>query len=379
MTASPAPSPNKVPSSAVLHQRRRLRRGRRWLVVALVCVAMLGLLGLTAVRRDAASLLEPQSLLELLTWFGSVVVIVTALVGVYSVMVDFVFWEGWMHGLPDPSRLFSLDGDCDAEHRNYLVYLDGIHQSEESHPPRVSEFLGCLDEAIAADTLLVKGIEAYTITNAGLRSTTLGGWFWQRLFSFQEHHPNGMIRFVCAFCVQANNVIKVGISSDRRYGPVMNYELALKIAHRLDSVGFHPSSAARIVLVGYSGGGEMAIGTAEILQQLCRVPVQVITVCGVFSGNGALETIQDVAMVVGSRDPVAALGRIAYPGRLALLPLSNWNRWQRKNSLHRYPIEGMSHNGSSGPFSVAYRGAVVEAICKELERSELTPSVMPHR
>ena len=94
--------------AAVQHQRRRLRHVRRWLVVALVCVAMLGLLGLTAVRRDAASLLQPESLLELLTWFGSVLVVVVALVGVYSVMVDFVFWEGWMHGLPDPPATICL-------------------------------------------------------------------------------------------------------------------------------------------------------------------------------------------------------------------------------------------------------------------------------
>ena len=373
-----------VPSSsetaaAVQHQRRRLRQGRRWVVVVLVCVAMIALLGLTAVRRDAASLLQPESLLELLTWFGCVLVVVVALVGVYSVMVDFVFWEGWMHGLPDPSSLFVSNSGASVQHRHYVVYLDGIHQSEESHPPRVSDFLGCLEESIADDTMLVKGIEAYTITNTGLRSTTFAGWFWQRLFALQEHHPNGLIRFICAFCVQANNVIKVGISSDRRYGPVMNYELALKIARHLDSIGFHPHHASRIVLVGYSGGGEMAIGTAEILQQLCRVRVQVITVCGVFSGNGELESINDVAMVVGSHDPVAALGRIAYPGRLPLLLFSNWNCWQRRNALQRYTIEGMSHNGSSGPFSMAFRGAVVEAICRELERSVLTPPLRTPR
>ena len=359
--------------AAVQYQRRRLRHVRRWLVVALVCVAMLGLLGLTAVRRDAASLLQPESLLELLTWFGSVLVVVVALVGVYSVMVDFVFWEGWMHGLPDPRQLFASEREGSGQHRHYVVYLDGIHQSEESHPPRVSEFLDCLQASITDDTMLVKGIEAYTITNVGLRTTTFAGWFWQRLFALQEHHPNGLVRFICAFCVQANNVIKVGISSDRRYGPVMNYELALKIARRLDSIGFMPHQASRIVLVGYSGGGEMAIGIAEILQQLCRVRVQVITVCGVFSGNGALESVNDVAMVLGSRDPVAALGRIAYPGRLPLLPLSNWNCWQRHHSLQRYMIEGMSHNGSSGPFSTAFRSSVVEAICKELELSSLSP------
>ena len=375
MTGAPA----SETAAAVQHQRRRLRRVRRWLVVVLVCLAILGLLCLTAVRRDATSLLQPESLLELLIWFGSVLVVVVALLGVYSVMEDFVFWEGWMSGLPDPSSLFASGVEASGRHQHYVVYLDGIHQSEESHPPRVSDFLSCLQESIAEDTMLVKGIEAYTITNTGLRSTTFAGWLWQRLFALQEHHSSGLVRFICAFCVQANNVIKVGISSDRRYGPVMNYELALKIARRLDAIGFRPHQASRIVLVGYSGGGEMAIGTAEILQQLCRVRVQVITICGVFSGNGALESVNDVAMVVGSQDPVAALGRIAYPGRLSLLPLSNWNRWQRHHALHRYTIEGMNHNGASGPFSTAFRGTVVQAICRELERSELSPPLRtPH-
>ena len=121
--------PSSDTAAAVQPQRRRLRRVRRWLVVVLVCVAMLGLLGLTAVRRDAALLLQPESLLELMTWLGSVLVVVVALVGVYSVMVDFVFWEGWMNGLPDPSRLFTDGSDTSDRHQHYVVYLDGIHQS----------------------------------------------------------------------------------------------------------------------------------------------------------------------------------------------------------------------------------------------------------
>ena len=332
------------------------------------------LIGVGVVRRDAASLLRSGSLLELLGVTSGAVVVVLALVGVYSVMVDFVFWEGWMQSFPDASGLFVGNEEKRSEHRHFLVYLDGIHQSEENHPPRVQEFLNCLESEIDNDSLLVKGIEAYTVTDVGLRSDSYSRWFWRWLFSLQEHHPNGIVQFICAFCIQANNVIKVGISSDRRYGPVMNYELALKIARRLEQLDFHPLHASRVILVGYSGGAEMAIGTAEMLQKLCCSPVQVITICGVFSGNAALESIQDVAMVVGSQDPVAAFGRIAYPGRLGLLPLTNWNRWQRSHCLHRYCIERMSHNGSSGPFSVAFRQKVVAAICGELERSLISPS-----
>jgi hypothetical protein len=42
--------------------------------------------------------------------------------------------------------------------------------------------------------------------------------------------------------------------------------------------------------------------------------------------------------------------------------------------LHRYLIDRMSHNGSSGPFSVAFRQKVVAAICRELERSLVSSS-----
>jgi len=357
-----------VGSQAIQHQRQHLKLFRRVVVVLLTAAALLVVLGVAAIRRDALALLHPEAWRELIIVGGALTVVVVALVGTYSVMIDFFFWEGWTSGLPDPSHLFEQPSPAsDTGHRHYLVYLDGIHQSEESHPPRVSEFLEILEQAIAADTLLVKGIEAYTIMPVGLRATSYSRWFWERLFALQEHHPHALVSFLCSFCVQANNVIKVGISSDRRYGPVMNYELALKIARRLEAIGFHPSCAARVVLVGYSGGGEMAIGTAAMLQKLCHVPVQVVTVCGVFSGNGDLGSVDHVAMVVGSRDPVAAFGRIAYPGRLFLLPLSNWNRWQRNRSLHRYSIEGMNHNGSAGPFSAAYRSKVVSAICRELE------------
>ncbi len=307
-------------TNAVIHgHRHSIRLGASVLIGVLILVGILMLIGVGVVRRDAASLLQSGSLLELLGVSGGAIVVVLALVGVYSVMVDFVFWEGWMQSFPDASGLFVGNEEKQSSHRHFLVYLDGIHQSEENHPPRVQEFLNCLESEIDNDSLLVKGIEAYTITDVGLRSASCFRWFWQRLFALQEHHPNACVQFICAFCIQVNNVIKVGISSDRRYGPVMNYELALKIARRLEALGFHPSHASRVVLVGYSGGAEMAIGTAEMLQKLCFSSVQVISICGVFSGNAALESIQDVAMVVGSKDPVAAFGRLRLSRSLELI------------------------------------------------------------
>ena len=82
-------------SNAVIHgHRHSIRLGARVLIGVLVLVGILMLIGVGVVRRDAASLLQSGSLLELLGVSGGAIVVVLALVGVYSVMVDFVFWEG---------------------------------------------------------------------------------------------------------------------------------------------------------------------------------------------------------------------------------------------------------------------------------------------
>ena len=284
-------------------------------------------------------------------------------------MTQFAFWEGWLDGLPDPTALFP-DSPSISEHRCFVVYLDGIHQLERDHPPRVSAFLALLDQQLNPATRLVKGLEAYTVLPVALAQDIGSAWFWRRLFALQEEHPNGWIQLLAAVLVQANNVIKVGISSDHRYGPIMNYELSLKIALRLGEVGFRPDQGQRVVLVGYSGGAEMAMGVADYLRRICRSPVSIVSFCGVFSGNQLLNQLSKITMIIGSRDPVAAFGRIAYPGRSPLLPLSNWNRALKHSCIERREIDGMNHNGLRGPFAELHRQAVVDQIVQAIESED---------
>ncbi len=247
-----------------------------------------------------------------------------------------------------------------------MVYLDGIHQSEQEHPPRVAALLAELAAQLPTGTLLIEGVQTYTISPAELAADAGSRWFWRRLFALQESHPNRLVNAICGGLVQANNVIKVGISADRRYGPILNYELALKVVQRLVEAGLRQGSGQRIVLLGYSGGGEMAVGMADVLHVLSRCPVQILTCCGVFSGNQRLDQVAGVAMVVGSRDPVAALGPLLFPGRSPLLPFSNWNKARFAGRVSREVVAGMGHNGRSGPFSPRYRSSVVALILGQL-------------
>lgn len=351
--------------------------GRRWLRISLRGCLLLGaLLVLAAVVHgglERFGLGSSNDLQELALMLAGLVGLLVPLAGIYSVAGQYAFWNGWLGGLPDPASLFgqadqplAASAETSTATDRFVVYLDGIHQSTEEHPPRVAALLAELGAQLPAGTALIEGVQTYTISPAELAADAGSRWFWRRLFALQESHPNPLVNWTCGALVQANNVIKVGISADRRYGPILNYELALKVAQRLVEAGLRQGSGQRIVLLGYSGGGEMAMGMADVLQVLCRCPVQILTCCGVFSGNQRLDQVAAIAMVVGSRDPVAALGPLLFPGRSPLLPLSNWNKARLGGRVKREVVAGMGHNGRRGPFSPRHRQTVVALILRSL-------------
>jgi hypothetical protein len=348
-----------------LQQSSQQRVGRR-LVVVLAVGLTLAVLSFSHLLLNLRHLLTPADLRLLLRVIGMMLLILIPTAGIYSLVSQFAFWEGWIDGLQEPSRLFAKTPATTSRNQHYVVYLDGIHQRESDHPPRITTFLSLLERALGPDTSLLKGIEPYTVLPVDLAEDPLSAWFWRRLLNLQEQHPNGLVQVLAAVLVQANNVIKVGISSDRRYGPIVNYEQALKVAERLSEVGFHPSSEAPITLLGYSGGGEMAMGMADYLLRICQTPVHIVTFCGVFSGNQELSKVEGITTVVGSRDPLEVIGRLAYPGRSPLLPLTRWNKAMSSGSVRRTLIPGMTHNGNQGPFSERHREAVIGAILNAL-------------
>jgi hypothetical protein len=360
-------------------QQRHLRRTWRSMLMVLLVALLATLL---TVSHGSAVLWAELSLADLwlLLRLGILVlVLLIAIAGIYSLVSQFAFWEGWLQGLPQPAEFFAQageqarvaaaagTGDNPSPCRRYVVYLDGIHQVERNHPPRITEFLDELEQALPGDTRLLRGLDGYTVMPGALVEEAGSTWFWRRVFALQEHHSHWLVQLVCAVLVQGNNVIKVGISSDRRYGPILNYELALKISLRLTEMGYHPG--IEVVLFGYSGGGEMALGVADYLRRLCRAPVRIVTCCGVFSGNQVVEGVEHIHTLVGSRDPVAAFGQLAYPGRSPLLPLSNWNRAQRQGLVERVAVLGMTHNGSRGPFAPAFRSQVIGKVLTLMARS----------
>jgi hypothetical protein len=337
------------------------------LVLTLGCGLLVALVLSQRLRGMLLAALSPEDLRLLLLWFGAALLLLIPIAGMVSLASQFAFWEGWLAGLPEVEELFAAESEPQQpQPRVWIVYLDGIHQCERDHPPRVSAFLAELERRLPTDVRLLRGLDSYTVMPVALVEDMGSSWFWRRLFALQEQHPEGLVPLLAAVLVQANNVIKVGISSDRRYGPIRHYELGLKIGLRLGELGYSPASGSQLVLLGYSGGGEMAFGVADYLSRISAAPVHIISFCGVFSGDHPLERVGTISTIVGDRDPVAAFGNIAYPGRSPLLPFSRWRRALAAGRVQRRTIAGMNHNGRRGPFSDRYRPVVVSAVLELL-------------
>jgi hypothetical protein len=314
--------------------------------------------------------IDPEELALILDLLGMMILFIIPAAGIYSVVTHLTVWAGWCKGLPVAEAIFAPDSsdntDLGSYPSNFVVYLDGIHQRTKDHPPKITSFLNELESRLPSDFALVKGTEIYTVLPVSLEEDKGSSRLWRVLFSMQESHPNQLLKLLASTLVQTNNIIKVGISSDGRYGPIANYQYALKICYQLHQAGFRLGRCSRVTLLGYSGGAGIALGAAEYLRRLTNSEIKVVTLCGVFSANHELEKITTISTLVGSADPVAAIGRIAYPGRLPIVRNSNWNQIMMAGRVTRSELDGMSHNGDYGPFSSYFRSRIIDRILEEI-------------
>ena len=142
--------------AAIQAQQHGLRSRLGFVVLVLAVGLGVSWFGVGHVLLALRSIFDWTDINLLLRWSGLLLLVLIPTAGIYSLVTQFAFWEGWLDGLPDPTALFP-DSPPISEHRCFVVYLDGIHQLErDHHPPRVSAFLGLLDQQLNPATRLVK-------------------------------------------------------------------------------------------------------------------------------------------------------------------------------------------------------------------------------
>ncbi|RZM76643.1 CAAX amino protease [Leptolyngbya iicbica] len=279
-----------------------------------------------------------------LTWIGVVAVIVA---GLLAPLETLGWWAGWFD---DEVNTTENTGDlarpiADAQQiQRYVVYLDGIGISSFEYLPDVETFLDALAPQLPEDVALVRGIMPYSVMNRPLDEDRTLSFFWRYADKLRFANPASILGLI----VNIRNILIVGVSADKRYGPLYNQGIAQIVFSGLLKNGYQLGSGTPVTFIGYSGGGQMSCASAPFLKRAIAAPIDVISLGGVMSANNNFLKLEHCHHLKGDKDVVEPLGAIMFPGRWQVFWLSFWNRAKRLGKVTLISMGPVGHNVPGG-------------------------------
>ncbi len=300
-----------------------------------------------------------SKLLKVVIDLARVSLIALLIAGLLSPFEALGWWAGWYgDGIEThipckfPDQLNApASGDSSAKQpgsqrvspKRYVVYLDGISQSCADYPARVQNFLDTLAAALPADMVFIQDIMAYSALNRPLTIQRPFARVWRLINRVENWNPKSPLDIF----INLRNTFQVAVSTDNRYGPVFNRGTAQVILNSLRQRGYQPG--VPVTLLGYSGGAQVALGAVTYLKYALDVPIEVISLAGVVSGNNGVSEIDRLYHLRGDRDLLAKVGAVMFPKRWPLATWSHWNLARLVGRVRFISLGPVSHNGPTGP------------------------------
>ncbi|MGF1939257.1 MAG: CAAX protease [Nostoc sp. ChiQUE02] len=323
---------------------------------------LLSLLGLTVLFVVVGILLRPirsgvlswyqtlpivSRLIFELGWIGVVALVFSGLLAPFETLGWWAGWFGDQVNTIQTTSTLSNPGQSPGNGRTfsrYIIYLDGVGQSGEEYTPDVEDFLTVLEPSLPQDIKLVRGLMMYSVLNKPLYEDRPLAFIWKLADKLRWQNPKALLGIL----VNLRNVLIVAVSADQRYGPIYNRGIAQVLYNGLIAQNYQPGSATPITLIGYSGGGQMAVASAPYLRQALEAPIDVVSLGGVMSANNNFLKLEHLYHLIGEKDSVQRLGPIMFPGRWQILLLSYWNRARRKGKISILSVGDVGHQVPGG-------------------------------
>ena len=272
--------------------------------------------------------------------------------GLLSPLEALGWWAGWygdrVDTTLDPGTLVEPNLPKTKIVR-YVIYLDGINQTKFQCLPEVDIFLNELANVLPDDILIIKGLMSYSVINRPLTEGRIFSFLWRLGDRLQISKSGGILGALIGLTILLRNLTVVAVSADKRYGPIYNQGTAQVICHSLISHGYQLNSQVALTLIGYSGGGQIAMGAATHLKRSLTTSVDVISISGVISGNNNALKLEHLHHFVGDKDLVERLGPILFPRRWQIFFFSYWNWAKRQGKITITSLGPVGHNSAGGP------------------------------
>ncbi|MCB0162815.1 MAG: hypothetical protein KDI79_01225 [Anaerolineae bacterium] len=270
------------------------------------------------------------------------------------------WYAGWIgekvddaHTLDVLSEVEATKEPLPAELDHYIVYLSGIGSfTGSSVPMEELPFLAAL-QANLPGSIVINDVFPYSVTNVGLTGERLMSRAWQRIEAMRPVNPSS----AWLYLVVVRNLFQVAVSADKRYGPVYNLGVAKEVWRTLLRHGYRPGSHKPVTLIGTSGGGQVAVGSATYMSYILEdTPLRVISMGGVVSSDEGLLHVDHFYHLYGTLDSTQALGEKVFPGRWPGAVNSAWHKAEAAGKITMIELGPFSH---TGPGSMFDQGSVL--------------------
>lgn len=225
--------------------------------------------------------------------------------------------------------------------QQFVVYLSGVGAvggGERSNSKTELHFLNALAERLPGSRV-TGDVFPYSVQNLGL-SQRRGGSIWARAARGQSASSGFSL---LPWIINLRNVFQVLVAADPRYGPTYGLGLAQVIWTSIRAKGYIPGSGTTVTVIGYSGGAQMALNAAWFLEG-AGVPMQIISMGGVFANHSAFDRLQRFTHVWGKKDLLHRLGYVYSPGRWRWFTQSAYNRAKAEGRVTHVCLGPMNHD-----------------------------------
>jgi hypothetical protein len=265
------------------------------------------------------------------------------------------WWAGWGGKAPrledyaELGRRSAGGSEPAPEADIYAIYLSGIGvASADGLAPDEVDFIHRLSEVMPT-ARIITDVFPYSVTNNPLTGQRALAPFWRKMREIQMKNPDSLVSLIS---INIRNLLQVAVSADPRYGPIYSLGVAEEIARSLARHGYRLGNRKPIFLIGFSGGGQVSVGSASYLSPMLDAPVCVISIGGVISDDPGINHVSRLTHFYGEKDPLQKTGEIFWSGRWAIMKQSDWNRVKAMGRISLVSLGPMAHNSYGGYYDV---------------------------
>ena len=230
----------------------------------------------------------------------------------------------------------------------YIVFLTGVGDfSANQLTPGEDAFLDRLTQQHPY-CVAVRDVFPYSAANESLDGDRWLTPLWQTAQQADGWLENADV------LIKIRNLWRFALSTDNRYGSVYNRGIASAIVDRMNAA--HPienaESPLKLILIGTSGGAQVALGAASYLDQGLVDELVVVSIGGDFSGAEGFTAADQVYHLYGRQDWIEDLSRWIFPQRWPWTVGSAFNQAQRQGRYHAVLAGPQAHSGPKGYFGL---------------------------